>query len=53
MLKCVDFRRKLDGGAVAAGAAYVFGAVALLAFMMAVIGLSFVSAAFSAKGGAL
>ena len=53
MLKISEIRRKLDGGAVAMGAAYVFGSFALLVFMVAVIGLSFVAAAFAAKGGAL
>jgi hypothetical protein len=53
MLKISEIRRKLDGGKVAAVAAYVFGSFALLVFMVAVIGLSFVAAAFAAKGGAL
>ena len=52
MLKISEIRRKLDGGAVAMGTAYVLACLGLVAFMMAVIGLSFVSAAFAAKGGA-
>lgn len=56
MLKEIKARRILDGGAVETGAAWpemLLCCFALLVFMVAVIGLSFVAAAFAAKGGAL